>query len=358
MITSSSCQAQQFRTDDIGSSEHTRTSQYLCQYIESPMTIDGLLDESIWEQIPWTRDFVDLSDPEGAQPMRQSHAKLCWDDQYLYIAAELTEDHIYATLTMRDDQIYKHDDAFEVFIDPDGDGHNYMELQLNALNTIWDLYMRYPYSIDKGTNAISGWQAAGLKHAVHINGTINDASDQDQSWTIEMAFPWSLFRDFKRGRTIPRDGDQWRLNLCRVDWQMNISAGTYVKAVGNDGSEISAKYWAWSPTSTHTTHRPDRFGYIQFVKDPSATFVSDVDESIQTALWDMYYQVKDCLRTAGPESCTLDQVSIPVVAIEGYEFGPQLQYNIRGFDLIAESTNRRKAIVINEQALMTTISTK
>ena len=41
------------------------------------------------------------------------------DDNYLYIAAEMEEPHLWGELTAHDSVIY-HENDFEVFIDPDG----------------------------------------------------------------------------------------------------------------------------------------------------------------------------------------------------------------------------------------------
>ncbi|MCK7480520.1 MAG: carbohydrate-binding family 9-like protein [Candidatus Moduliflexus flocculans] len=58
--------------------------------------------------------------------------QMLWDDSYFYIGAYLEEPHLWATLTERDSIIFQ-DNDFEVFIDPDGDTHNYYELEMNAL---------------------------------------------------------------------------------------------------------------------------------------------------------------------------------------------------------------------------------
>ncbi len=57
----------------------------------------------------------------------------------------LGEPAIWGKLTKRDAIIYK-DNDFEVFIDPDGDGLNYYELEINALGTIMDLFLKKPYN--------------------------------------------------------------------------------------------------------------------------------------------------------------------------------------------------------------------
>ena len=69
---------------------------------------------------------------------------MLWDDTYFYIGAELVEPHLWATLTQHDSVIF-HDNDFEVFIDPNGDNHEYYEFEINALGTGWDLLLPRPY---------------------------------------------------------------------------------------------------------------------------------------------------------------------------------------------------------------------
>ncbi len=56
----------------------------------------------------------------------------------------MEEPRPWAELTLHDSVIYKEND-FEVFIDPDGDNHNYYEIEINALGTVWDLFLAKPY---------------------------------------------------------------------------------------------------------------------------------------------------------------------------------------------------------------------
>ena len=72
-----------------------------------------------------------------------------------------------------------------MFLDPDGDSHLYGELELNALNTTWDLLLTKPYK--DGGRAVNAWEITGLKTAVHVDGTLNDPRDTDRGWTVEIA---------------------------------------------------------------------------------------------------------------------------------------------------------------------------
>ena len=99
---------------------------------------------------------------------------MLWDDTYLYVAALLEEPHVWGTLTKHDSVIF-HDNDFEIFIDPDGDNHEYYEIEINALNTEWDLFLKKPYR--DGGPAINEWEIPGLKTAVHVDGTLNNPSD-------------------------------------------------------------------------------------------------------------------------------------------------------------------------------------
>src|SRR2546421_339538 len=80
-----------------------------------------------------------------------------------FVAAELDEPHVCATLTEHASVIV-HDNDFEVVLDPDGDNHLYAELELNAHNTAWDLLLTKPYK--DGGKAVNAWEITGLKTAV------------------------------------------------------------------------------------------------------------------------------------------------------------------------------------------------
>ena len=112
---------------------------------------------------------------------------MLWDNQFLYVYAQLQEPHVWGTLTKKNSIIF-HDNDFEVFIDPESSGENYYEFEMNALNTIWELTLVKRYT--KGGPAILGTNLPGLMSAVRIDGSLNDPSDIDRSWSVEIAFPF------------------------------------------------------------------------------------------------------------------------------------------------------------------------
>src|ERR1700724_369021 len=113
---------------------------YLCNKAQSSIPIDGNLEKSAWLAAPWTDEFVDIEGDIKPKPRFRTRAKMLWDDHYFYVAVEMEEPHVWGTLTEHDSVIFQ-DNDFEVFLDPDGDSHLYGELELNALNTIWDLLL-------------------------------------------------------------------------------------------------------------------------------------------------------------------------------------------------------------------------
>src|SRR6476469_4114076 len=96
---------------------------YVCYRASSPIVIDGDLKDAAWEAAPWTDAFVDIEGDKKPKPRYRTRVKMLWDDKNLYLAAELEEPHVWATLTKHDSYIFTEDNDFEVFLDPDGDGH-------------------------------------------------------------------------------------------------------------------------------------------------------------------------------------------------------------------------------------------
>ncbi len=202
--------------------------QYICLPAESVPQIDGILDDPAWQDVPWTETFTDIEGPLQREPRLRTRARMMWDTEHFYVAATMMEPHVWGKLTQRDAVIY-YDNDFEVFIDPDGDNHLYFELEVNALNTVWDLMLIKPYR--DGAPAIDAWDIPGLQTAVQINGTLNDPSDTDESWTVEIAIPWAAMKGGAERPSPPAAGDIWRVNFSRVQWRTQVVAGKQLGVV-------------------------------------------------------------------------------------------------------------------------------
>lgn len=234
--------------------------RYTCYRTDSPIVIDGRLDEPSWRSAPATDAFVDIEGDVKPRPTYETRARMLWDDEHLYIGAVLEEPHVWATLRERDSIVFN-DNDFEVFIDPDGDSCNYYEIEINALNTIFDLLLVKTYRA--GGPARHEWNLAGLKTAVYIDGTLNDPRDVDRGWSVEMALPWSSLAEHANRPSPPRDGDVWRMNFSRVEWRHRIVDGRYEKVPGTREDN-----WVWSPQGEIDMHLPDRWGFVEFRTKP------------------------------------------------------------------------------------------
>jgi Carbohydrate family 9 binding domain-like len=225
----------------------------------TPPHIDGKLDDPAWRSAPWTTDFVDIEGSAKPHPPLRTRIKLLWDDDNLYIAAELQEPDVKATLTKHDSIIYQ-DNDFELFLKPLADATGYFEFEINALNTSWDLYLNKPY--DAGGKPDSSWDIPGLKTAVAIQGTLNQSTDKDRGWTVEIAIPWTAYASrlpVTRPQIGPGVDTVWRANFSRVEWPKGVSIDT--PAAHGEHKENN---WVWTPQGAVNMHIPEKWGYLHF----------------------------------------------------------------------------------------------
>ena len=259
---------------------------YLCYRATNAVLVDGKLGEREWGKVKWTDAFVDIEGKLRESPRFETRVKMQWDDQYFYVGAWMEEPHVWATLTRHDAVIF-HDNDFEVFIDPDGDNHEYYEFEINALNTGWDLLLPKPYKDDG--NALNNWEIPGLKTAVHISGSLNEPGDSDRGWSVEMAFPWKVLAELAHRKTPPKEGDQWRINFSRVEWKHEVVEGKYRKKDG-----LREDNWVWSPQGVINMHRPETWGFVQFssLEPGKARYKPDRAQPIRMLLHQIYYAQK------------------------------------------------------------------
>jgi hypothetical protein len=272
---------------------------YVCYYTARQPVIDGSGDDPAWQQARWTEDFKDIEGDIRPKPSLRTRAKMLWDSTYLYIYAELEETDLWATLHHHDTIIYE-DNDFEVFINPDNSTHRYFELEINALGTVMDLFMNKPYR--NGGKALLSWDTQGLLSAVKTVGTLNHPGDIDQGWSVEMAIPLGSL-SFWGDRPVG-DGDQWRINFSRVEWDRDVRDGQYlVRTNAATGRRLPEHNWVWSPQGIIDMHAPEKWAYLQFSTHGGGTdtvgFVVPADAEVRGKLWMVYDAQQKYLRQHG-----------------------------------------------------------
>jgi hypothetical protein len=232
---------------------------YSCVKTSTPPTIDGSGDDAAWNSAVYA-DFFDVNDlARQRQHSRTTRVKMLWDDEQLYFYFELSDPDIWSTFSGRDDQLWQ-EEAVEIYLDPDGDGQNYAEIEINPLNAVFDLLLSRPWGA--GGRGFNNWNP-DFARAVHIDGTLNDDGDNDVRWSVEVALPWQALstdiRDVMNGQALPpQSGDSWRLNLYRFE------------RLRSDGAIISSEASAWSTVGNEDFHTPERFGFLSFVEAATA----------------------------------------------------------------------------------------
>lgn len=278
----------------------------------SEINIDGKSLESSWNQAKWTEEFEDIEGDLKPAPKFRTRAKMLWDDENLYILAELEEPHIWSYIEKQDAIVY-HENDFEVFIDPDCDTRNYFEIEINARNTLFDLMMPQPYR--SGGPPVISWNADSIKTAISVDGTINNPSDTDKKWVVEMAIPFESLR-LGLGNVVPENGQIWKINFSRVEWQTEIKDGKYGRKTDSEtGRLIPEDNWVWSPIGIINMHYPERWGMIQFSQNPvdkgQEKFHPDARWKFQKYLWLIFYKQAKYRAKKGKYATDLTEINLP-----------------------------------------------
>jgi len=217
---------------------------YECRKVANgSITVDGDLGD--WIGIPTVGDFT-LSDGSGLATC-QTRARMCWDDDSLYIAFDCDDPDIWGTLLERDQPIYE-EEVVEAFIDPDSDLVRYFEFQTSPRGTLFDAIIHNPTGLRVNMTCDTSWDCDGWRVAVRVDGTLDNRNDVDRGWTVEWAIPFASLGEAPH--VPPEDGDVWRVNFYRID------------------RTPADEYGCWSPTMEIPAnfHVPSRFGKIVFRK--------------------------------------------------------------------------------------------
>jgi hypothetical protein len=321
---------------------------YVCYRTSAPLIIDGLINESDWYNVPWSEYFVDIEGDLKPEPTYKTRIKMLWDNDFLFIAAELEEPNVWANLTQRESIIF-YDNDFEVFIDPNGDTHHYVEYEMNAFNTQWDLMLLKPYRDDVVQNvAIDNWNYNGIRSAVYVEGTINNPKDTDKGWTLEIAIPLDALAEISATGKLTANGEQYRIDFSRVEWMVDIIDGKYKKRTHLvDGNEkpLPENNWVWSPQGVIDMHQPETWGFLQFSDKIAGkgvdSYLPDPENELKMALRLLYYREKAYFQKNKLYTSDLKVLGFDNYLLNGKPFVPDIKMTFSLYEAIAKGSDSK-----------------
>jgi glucose/arabinose dehydrogenase len=218
---------------------------YDCRFTEQTITIDGRCDEPAWQGAVvidrFTQPWLGADEPAASAA---TQARLLWDREFLYLAADMDDADLYADITEHDGDTWNND-VFELFLKPDIDEAGYYEFQVTPNNTRFDLFLPRRGHVRRFRRA----REFHVESAVTVRGTLDRWDDRDQGWTVEMRIPWS---DLVPTGGRPEPGATWRFALCRYDYD-----------IARESPELSTTA-ALATDGKPDFHRHERYNAIRF----------------------------------------------------------------------------------------------
>lgn len=213
----------------------------------SAMKIDGKMNEADWQKTE-SQSFNYFYDFEKPSDQQKSTFRMLWDDENLYLFFECEDKYITAREKARDGQPY-FDDCAEIFLIPVPDSLNmHFGFELNLYKTANDFI--YLDGMNKGEKVVVKAYNPNYKVAVTVDGTINDKSDIDNGWTMEIAIPLKCFNSVGLPKLSAKS--KWAFLALRQD--------------RNDAEGIRRTTSTICPIYEDGVHASNRFGLLKFVK--------------------------------------------------------------------------------------------
>jgi len=216
---------------------------YYCPFSETPIAVDGRLNEPVWEKAK-TISFVI---PESLkEPISKTEAKMAYDKDFLYVAFKAYDEDIWGLFIDRDSSTCQ-EDVLEVFFKTDPAKDPYFNFEMNVRGAVLDAY-NAKRNAAGNYKRWSQWDCAGLKMASTFKGTVNNWTDKDEYWILEVAIPFAEIPTL--GGKAPVKGDVWLFSLARYDYSVYLP----------DGRELSSS----SPFSKLNFHRYEDWRQLIF----------------------------------------------------------------------------------------------
>ena len=167
--------------------------------ITTPITIDGIADETDWKHYAEAGNFTQTRPDNGKKSIRKTEISVLYDDSYLYVLGIMHVENkaeINSQLSARDDT--GNADIFAIQIDPFGETREGYDFTVTAANVQTDVKLSQNNSYGN-FNVV--WESAVKLY--------------DDKWIVEFKIPFNSIR-------FPKEAmDNFKVNFQRVSTKLN-----------------------------------------------------------------------------------------------------------------------------------------
>ena len=180
-----------------------REKNMMARYISDPITLDGELNESVWQSAEQTDSFWQYFPLDSIQAEYQTYVQMVYDDQTLYVGIRAEAPNgDYVVSTLRRDFGGTTNDNVTLMFDTFSDGANAFAFGVT------------PYGVRREVLVSGGGIAReGFNPTWDIKWQA-EATRYDDHYTVEIAIPFSSLK-FREG------ADTWRFRAYRWNLQTN-----------------------------------------------------------------------------------------------------------------------------------------
>jgi hypothetical protein len=173
-------------------------------HTSTPLKVDGILDDSIWQVAEKKSDFFLKFPTDEGRPKRKTVVQIAYDDKYLYLAYTCYDSGKSQIQSLKRDVGHIDNDAVGFIVDPLNSRTTGFFFVVNSMNA-------------QSEDQISANQDNDLTWSWN-NKWFSGTHHYEDRWTAEMAIPFKSLR-------YPPGSIQWGTNFLRVDMKNNEYSG-------------------------------------------------------------------------------------------------------------------------------------
>lgn len=193
-----------------------------------------------WQTVEW----VPLARVGTGRSRYATRGKALYSTTGIYFLVEAEDERLTCTLTEDFSDLFR-EDVIEVFLWPDERHPVYFEYEISPLG------YELPVLVSNNAGQFCGWlpwhfyKTRKTRLATVVRGGEKQPHAAVAGWTVEFFIPFALLVGL--GNSLPQPGTQWRVNLCRIDYDVG-----------------SPSHWSWAPVAGNNFHDYTNFGRLVF----------------------------------------------------------------------------------------------